>query len=439
MTRIFPSFAYGNAPRDGCWWDETATLSSHPALTGDVSCDVAIVGAGFTGLSAALHLARRGAQVVVLEANSVGWGASGRNGGFCCLGGSMRSDAAFDRKYGVTARRAWRIAERSAVERVDGLIRELSMDVDRHSAGETCLAHRRRDFAGFGAEARAASENYGVDVDVLARAELEGAGLGGSFHGALTIPIGFGLNPRKLLTGLVTACTALGVKIHDDSPVSDVGAGRVRTARGAVSADHVIIATNGYSSEDIPAWMAGRYMPAQSTVIVTRPLTDAELQAQGWTSDQMAYDTRHLLHYFRLMPDRRFLFGMRGGLRASQSAEHAARTAVARDFKAMFPAWSDVDVTHEWSGMVCLSRNRVPFVGPVPNMPGVLAGFAYHGNGVAMGVHAGALLAALASGERPEHYPSVMADPAARFPFGRQRRLVMPGIYAAFKAADAVP
>lgn len=438
MRRIFPPYAYSDAPRDGCWWDETGPVIAHKALDGDTDCDVAVVGGGFTGLSAALHVARRGAKVVLLDAMSAGWGASGRNGGFCCLGGSMRSDAGLDRRYGVFARREWRAAEKAAVERVGTLISELSLDVDRHSVGETCLAHRSKDVARFAAEAQAVCENYGVDADILAQSDLAFAGLSGPFHGAITVPIGFGLNPRKLVNGLVDACTTLGVTIHDNSPVVHIRPRNLRTIRGSVRARKVIVATNGYSSEDIPEWLAARYMPAQSTVLVTRPLTDGELQAQGWSSDQMAYDTRSLLHYFRLMPDRRFLFGMRGGLQSGPDAERAARDTILRDFRKMFPAWAAVDVTHSWSGMVCLSRSRVPYVGHVPEMPDVLAGFAFHGNGIAMGIHSGAILAALASDERPTHYPHIMSIPASRFPFGSLRRIVMPAAYAALKALDSV-
>jgi len=204
---------------------------------------------------------------------------------------------------------------------------------------------------------------------------------------------------------------------------------------GAIKASTVLICTNGYSSEDVPPWMAGRYMPAQSTVLVTRPLSEAELQAQGWTSDQMSYDTRHLLHYFRLMPDRRFLFGMRGGLRSSVQAEAAIRRKVRQDFRRMFPAWADVDVTHMWSGMVCLSRDLVPYVGPVPEQPGLFAGFAYHGNGVAMGTYCGRALARLVLGQEPGLPDPIARDPAP-FPLGPWRRALLPPVYALMAFAD---
>ncbi|GGX38500.1 hypothetical protein GCM10007385_01680 [Tateyamaria omphalii] len=351
----------------------------------------------------------------------------------------MSSDAALDRQYSHAARHEWRKTERFAVELVETLINSLSIDVDRHSHGETCLAHKPRAFEQLKEEAASIYENYGVEPDVLPPSELASAGLSGPFHGALTIPIGFGLNPRKYLDGLIKACLRLGVAIYDNSPALNVTSGTVKTPEGVVRAEQIVVATNGYSSEDTLPWMAARYMPAQSTVIVTRPLTAAELQDQGWSSDQMCYDTRHLLHYFRLMPDRRFLFGMRGGLLSGPKAEKAARSKVVRDFRSMFPTWSHVDVTHAWSGLVCLSRDRVPYVGPVPGMPGVLTGFAYHGNGVAMGTYTGYALAALASGQEPDRYPSVMSNAASRFPLGRFRRLLMPPVYAGFGLNDALP
>lgn len=433
MKRIFSDYAYGPGPRAGCWWDATCAIPSFEALEGDTHCDVVIVGGGFTGVSAALHLARAGADVVVVDAAQMGWGASGRNGGFCCLGGGIASDATLDRAFGRHERLAWRRTEAAAVATVARLVDELGLDVDRHSDGETLLAHRARDAQDFEAEARRIEENYGV----MARVDNpDSIGMGGPFFQALTTPIGFGLNPRKYLAGLVRAAQQAGVRFHDQTEVTEVRSGYVKTPKGTVRASRIILATNGYSSEDVPAWMRARYMPAQSTVLVTRPLTDAEQQAQGWTSTQMAYDSRHLLHYFRRMPDGRFLFGMRGGLRSGTRAEMRARRAVERDFRSMFPAWRDVEVTHTWSGFVCLARRGLPYVGPVPDHPGVLAGFAFHGNGVAMGTHAGACLAALAQDQMPEHLPAAMQVPPQRFPFGGLRRAIMPPIYAGFALAD---
>ncbi|WP_299728652.1 FAD-binding oxidoreductase [uncultured Tateyamaria sp.] len=439
MTRIFSDYAYGDGPRSGCWWDNTVEIAQNPVLQGDISCDVVIIGAGFTGLSAAYHLARAGASVVVVDANSVGWGASGRNGGFCCLGGGKASDAALDRRVGRDARLEWRAAEKAAVELVESLVSELDLDVDRHSAGETCLAHRPRDARGFAAEAESIVENYGVAPEVLTRAQLSSAGMSGPFHGAMTVPVGFGLNPRKLLAGLYAAARSGGARFFDQSSVTELDKRGVSTAMGRVAAERVILATNGYSSEDVPSWMAGRYMPAQSTVIVTRPLSDKEMSAQGWTSDQMAYDSRHLLHYFRLMPDRRFLFGMRGGVLSSARAEARSRARVTKDFRKMFPAWAQVDIPYSWSGMVCLARGMAPFAGPIADAPGVLAGFAYHGNGVAMGTYTGKLLATLALGDTPDLYPRVMQDPACPFPFGALRRAIMPPLYAAYQIDDLRP
>ncbi|MEP5631196.1 MAG: FAD-binding oxidoreductase [Tateyamaria sp.] len=436
MIRVFSDYAYGPGPRDGCWWDETAQIESNPVLLGEETCDVVIVGGGFTGLSAAYHLGQAGASVVVVEANSIGWGASGRNGGFCCLGGGMASDAALDQRFGKNGRLDWRLAEKAAVTLVDRLICDLALDVDRHSAGETYLAHRPRHAEGFETEAEAIQDNYDVAPEILTQSQLSSAGLAGPFCGAMTIPIGFGLNPRKYVAGLYKGAFAAGTRFFDRSPVVQINEKGVTTSQGHVKADKVILATNGYSSEDIPDWMAGRYMPAQSTVIVTEPLSDTALEAAGWTSDQMAYDSRRLLHYFRLMPDRRFLFGMRGGVFSSVSTEAVARTKVVSDFREMFPAWAKVGISHAWSGMVCLARGRVPFVGPVPNMPNVLAGFAYHGNGVAMGTFSGQLLADMALERRPALYPAAMHHPARRFPLGRMRRALVPPVYAAYHLSD---
>jgi glycine/D-amino acid oxidase-like deaminating enzyme len=432
MKRLFPDYTYGPGPRAGCWWDETIPSPSWPELTQDLTVDVAVVGGGFTGLSAALHLAQAGTSVAVLEAETPGWGASGRNGGFCCLGGSKLSPKAMSRRFGASAAREYGQAEEDAVHLVADLLRDHRIEADVHSKGETQLAHNARAMTAL----RKGADSTGVLHEAK---DLPGLGFGGAFHGGYTNPVGFGLNPRKYLFGLAEAAQRNGARLFQKSAVQIVQKTaqgfEVTTPLGKVRASNVLICTNGYSSEDVPHWMSGRYMPAQSTVLVTRPLTKLELAAQGWTTDQMSYDTRHLLHYFRLMPDRRFLFGMRGGLRSSPRAEAAIRHKVQRDFTQMFPEWSAVDITHIWSGMVCLTRGLTPYAGPVPGQPGMFAGFAFHGNGVAMGTFCGRALAQLALGQGSQ-LPTPITRTPPRFPLGPWRRALMPPAYWMMGLAD---
>ena len=441
MKRIYPDFAYSDAPRVGCWWDETCAVPDRLALQGDHRCDVAIIGGGFTGISAALHLAQSGVSVTVLENRYVGWGASGRNGGFCCLGGGMLDNAALDKQFGREGRDAWRQTEHAAVDLVGDLITRFNIDVDRHSNGETQFAHRPKDMEEMRGQVDNYAESYGVKAWLTEKANLEINGMNAEFHGALTVPIGFGLNPRKYITGLAAAAEDAGAQIFHETPATRITRQgtmfKIQTPNGVVTADKVIIATNGYSSEDLPDWLADRYMPTQSSIIVTRPMTQFELGAQGWTSRQASYDSRHLLHYFRLMPDNRMLFGVRGGLMASARFEARAIKRARADFDAMFPAWRDVETPYAWSGMVCIARNRMPFVGEIPGEAGMFTSLCYHGNGVAMASYSGALLADLVQGYAPNFlYPDVLKRPLARFELGRLRRAIMPFAYAAFAFSD---
>ena len=438
MKRIFPEYIYSDAPRAGCYWDETIPAPNWDEQEGDLQIDVAIIGGGFTGLSAALHLAEAGVSVAVLEANGPGWGASGRNGGFCCIGGSKRSEKGLMRDYGIDVAEEYLAAEVKAVDLVEGLIDRLGLDVDRHSDGETLLAHRPSDMRFLEAEAAEMVREGGPSPILLRRQDLAAAGLRADFYGALTTPKGFALNPRKYLFGLAEAARQAGAALFAHSEVRAIdrvaGGWQLKTPKGRVICDKVLIGTNGYSAEDLPDWMSGRYMPTQSSVLVTRKLTATEIAAQGWSSQQMCYDTRHLLHYFRLMPNGRMLFGMRGGLSGTQAGAMAARKRLRAHFDTMFPAWRGVEATHEWSGMVCLTRHRLPFVGPVPDQPGMFAGFAYHGNGVAMGSFAGSLLAGLVQGK--SDVPRAMQTTPPKFELGGLRRAMMPPIYASLMLAD---
>lgn len=282
------------------------------------------------------------------------------------------------RRIGQAEAEAYFRAERDAILLVEQLLSSHAINADRHSNGETVLAHRKRDFHTLEKKAQEVSDLYGVSPDLLSKNDLRNQGMGGAFHGGLTIPVGFALNPKKYALGLARAAQEAGAHIHGRTPVSAIsgqtGQYRLQTPRGAVKARQVIIAANGYGRETVPEWIGGRFMPAQSSVIVTRPLSFEEQQAQGWTSGQMAYDTRSLLHYFRLMPDGRFLFGMRGGLRTTRAADQDMRRLIRLDFNRMFPAWRGIDTPYYWSGFVCFARDLTPFAGPVPGQDACLPG-----------------------------------------------------------------
>jgi len=438
--RLYEDMAYCPAPiADGFWPTTVDATPDHGALLGAARADVAVIGAGYTGLNAALSLAQAGRDVVVLEAEQPGWGASGRNGGFCCLGGAKAGPAAFLRRFSEDETRSYYRTERAAVDHVAALLEEHGIDAEAHSRGETLLAHRPRDVASLHALARDIRHWHQVEPAFLPQGALAEQGLASpEFHGALTTPVGFALNPMKYVLGLARAAQAAGVRVFGNAPVLSVarqGDYLLRTEHGQLRAKTVIFATNGYSRDDLPGWFAGRYLPVQSNVLVSRPLTEDELAAQGWTSDQMCYDTRNLLHYFRLMPDRRMLFGLRGAMRTTP-AEHDKTRAIARaDFDRIFPAWRGVETPYFWSGLANLARDLMPFAGPVPGMDGAYAALCYHGNGVAMGSYAGRLLAAQIMGRGPKT-PAPMRRPLKRFELGRFRRLALPVAYRLYGFQD---
>ena len=441
--RIYEPAAYAANSLKGCYWVQTAPdPARYPRLEGEGTVEFAVIGAGFTGLSAALRLAEAGADVAVLDAHPPGWGASGRNGGFCCIGGAKASSAQIRARYGVAEAAMFHAAERAAIELVSDRISTLGLSVDRHSQGELQLAHSAKVFAHMRAEARQISATYGVQTDLIAPQDLAGMGLKAQgMHGGLRLDLGFALNPRKYALGLAQAVQARGGRIHGDSAVLSIAREGeyhvLTTEHGRLRARHLLIATNGYSSDAVPGWMRSRYLPLQSSVIVTRPLTENEIAAQGWSSDLMAYDSRNLLHYFRLMPDRRMLFGMRGAVRWTQASHAAHRAATRAHFDAIFPAWRGVETPHFWSGLVCLARDLVPFVGALGQGETTYAAFAYHGNGVAMGSWSGDQMARLAMGQ-PTDLPAFFQRSPQRFELGPLRRLSLPLALLHYRIKDGL-
>ena len=436
MARLYEPAAYDTAQWPDSYWRATSQkLPPLPPLTGDAETEVAIIGAGYAGLNAALELAEsHGIRATVLDAGQPGWGASGRNAGFACMGGTSLEGSQIARMLGAEAAAEWKTFERAAIERVRDNLARYAIAHHPGPEGEVCLAHSPRRFRAM-CEAPPEPDTALWDRDELAARGLAGPG----FHGGLSRAQGFGLQPLDYVLGLARAAQAAGVTIQGDSAVCalkrDGAAWVLQTATGRLRARRVLVATNGYSDEALPEWLGGRIFPVLSAILVTRALTPDERAAQGWTSQLMAYDSRRVLHYFRLLPCGRFLFGGRGGTSADPAALAAFHTTLRAEFEAMFPAFAGAQTQHYWAGFVCLTGSLAPYCAEVPDQTGLFAALGWHGNGVAAASAAGRAIAAPLAG-LANPVPRLMQQPPRRFwPAGLRRPMLTLGIGLA-KALD---
>jgi glycine/D-amino acid oxidase-like deaminating enzyme len=434
-----PSYWEASAPR--------IDLLAEP-LTTDTSSEVAIIGGGYTGLSAAYHLAKyHDIEARVLDAGHIGWGASGRNGGFCSMGGSSLGLATLIRKYGRDNVRHYYQSQVEAVELVRSVIQDEDIDAEIVGDAELEVAHSEKSFEDLKKNAEMQFRLLGLNADVLTAEQFRQEYFDSTEQfGAARLKPTFGLHPLRYHLGLAAAAEDAGAILHNDSEIvsweKDGDTHVLSTPAATIRSRYVVMATNGFMPEDINPQFFARSLPMISAIVVTRPLTDAELAAHQYTSMSPAITDRKLMNYFRLLPDNRFMFGGRGS--SSGRDDLAAKTydGIVARLRQLWPAWNDVQIDYRWHGLICFTRRQTPSIGRLSDDPSVFFGFGYHGNGVNNSTWTGKQIARwLANSERndqstPDFLPVMVRGMSGRFPLPALRRHYLQARLALFRISD---
>ncbi|GAA1823798.1 NAD(P)/FAD-dependent oxidoreductase [Agromyces salentinus] len=424
------------------WLRQVGMPAPRPALPGDLHADVAIVGAGYTGLWAAYYLKRDqpDLRIAVLERRFAGYGASGRNGGWLTnsvTGGREQ----YVKRHGRDAAIAQQVAQNEAVDEVIAVAAAEGIDADLRKGGELTVANTPAQLARLRAFAASEQSWPATDLELLdaeqtrARVDVAGA-LGGVWH-----PHCARVHPAKLVLGLARAVERLGVTIYENTTVTEIREGQVRTDHGTVRAAHVLRATEGFTPDlhgEHRTWL-----PMNSSLIVTEPLAASAWEQIGWTGRDTLGDMAHVYMYAQRTADDRIAFGGRGvpyryGSRVDQDGRTQQRTieSLTALLTRFFPVASDAAIDHAWSGVLGVPRDWSATVGHDRSTGLGWAG-GYVGTGVTTTNLAGRTLRDLVLGRDTEltRLPWV-GHRARRWEVEPLRWLAVQAIYGAYHAAD---
>lgn len=361
--------------------------------------DVAVIGGGFTGLSAARVLAGTGARVVVLEANHIGAGGSGRNGGHL-NNGLAHSFVDAKAHFGLERAKELYRAFDASIDTIETVIEEEGIACDFRRSGKLKIASKPTHYDALARNFEAVNRDVDPDTSLLDRSDLGAEILTDQVHGGMLFKKSAMMHMGRFVAGLAEAARRRGAVILEDAPVTGRKQSRTHslsTPRGIIEANDILLATGAYTTGPFD-YFRRRVIPIASYIIATRPLTDAEIAAT--MPGRRTYVTsRNIGHYFRLSPDNRLLFGGRArfSARSDPQADQKAAGLLKKHLADMFPVLADVQIDYCWGGMVGMTRDRFPRAGFADGMHFSMG---YSGHGAQIATHMGVIMAEIIAGKR---------------------------------------
>jgi glycine/D-amino acid oxidase-like deaminating enzyme len=378
------------------YWLTTVEMPISPGQQLPEMADVAIIGAGFTGLSAALALAKRGVKVVVLESETIGWGASSRNGGMVLTGLKLGVNELIS-KYGRELTRRMYAVSLETIDCVDRTVREEDIACDFARTGHLEVACKQSHFDDYARQVEVIAREFNHQLRIVPRDQLRSEIGSDIYYGGMVDEISACLNPARYVAGLAVAAMRAGAAICEQTKVQKIeresqnGASgfRVTTSRGSLRARNVLVGTSGYTGAATPA-LRKKIIPIGSFIITTEVLPDA-LSRELSPRNRQIYDSKNYLYYFRLTPDNRMLFGGRAAFfpETDQTIRRSAEI-LRRGMISVYPQLRDTKVEYVWGGTLDFCFDIMPHAG---QMDGVYFAVGYAGHGVAMATWQGQRMA----------------------------------------------
>jgi glycine/D-amino acid oxidase-like deaminating enzyme len=368
--------------------------------------DVAVIGAGFTGLSAARTLAKKGARVAVLESETIGWGASSRNGGMVLTGmklgvGKLKS------MYGQERTKRMYAASLASIDCVEQIVREEGIDCNFWRCGHLEVACKQKHFADYTRQAEIIEVEFNHKLRVVQRNELAAEIGSAIYYGGMVDEISAGCNPAQYVAGLARAAMNAGAQVVEHTRVNSIERDsrqgelgwKILTSRGSLWAHEVFVGTSGYTGTATPE-LQKKIIPIGSFIIATEVLPKA-LAHELSPRNRMIYDSKNYLYYYRLTPDGRMLFGGRAAF-FPENDQTIRRSAglLRRGMIGVYPQLRDARVEYVWGGTLDFAFDIMPHAG---QMDGVYYAVGYAGHGVAMATYQGQKIAEMMAGDKPEN------------------------------------